>query len=140
MKNNVVFTNGCFYLLHPGHIDLFKKIKELYPCYRLVVGLNSSESIMKIKEKRSEIFSDEDRVFMLESIKYVDEVRLFNEVSPIELIKKIKPAVIVKGADYLRKGVIGSDLVSCVSFINFEKNYSTTEIIRKLFEIYSCSY
>jgi len=129
-KKLKVFTNGCFYLIHPGHINLFKRIKELFPNYDLVVGINSHKSIQLNKPNRKiELFSDIDRVDMINSIQYVDKVILFDEKTPIDLIKKIKPTVIVKGGDYSKKEIVGTDLVECTMIINFSTNYSTTSIL-----------
>lgn len=80
-------------------------------------------------ERKKELFSDEDRKFMIESIKYVDYAFLFDEETPIELIKSLRPKIIVKGSDYLEKSIVGHDLVDAVVLINFSKNYSTKNIL-----------
>lgn len=129
-SQKVVFTNGCFYLLHPGHIQLFKQIKQLFPTHRLVVGINSQKSIEINKPTRKqELFSDEDRMFMISSITYVDEVHLFDDETPINLINKIRPDVIVKGGDYLGKSIVGAEYANVVAIINISKHYSTTNTL-----------
>jgi D-beta-D-heptose 7-phosphate kinase/D-beta-D-heptose 1-phosphate adenosyltransferase len=133
MKNEkIVFTNGCFYLLHPGHVNLFKTIKELYPDHKLIVGVNSAESIALLKKQRPKVMEDEDRIAMIAAIRYVDDVKLFDEATPIHLINKIKPNVIVKGADHLTTPVVGCNIADAVTFIKFTDKYSTTQIVAKI--------
>ena len=129
----VVFTNGCFDILHRGHVELL-----LY-CHRLavpamggyvVVGLNSDYSVKKIKGNDRPINSQGDREFMRKSLKFVDEVRIFEEETPYELIKKIKPNIIVKGGDYKKEEVIGNDLCDVVIF-DYIEGYSTTNLQKK---------
>ena len=129
-----IFTNGCFYFITPGHIQLFKDIKNIFKKDCLIVGVNSSESIYRLK-KRKPIIDDIDRIEMIKSIKYVDDAFIFNEDTPYELIKKIKPDVIVKGADYNHNDIVGSDIVKYTITINHYKSYSTTDIISKLKDI-----
>lgn len=129
----IVFTNGCFYLLHPGHVDLFRKIKKLFPDHKLIVGINSQKSIHLNKNDRAlPLFSDMDRKFMIESIEWVDEVILFDERTPLNLIQRIKPSILVKGADYLGKYIVGAEYVSSVVLINFSKDYSTSKILKQI--------
>ena len=102
-----IFTNGCFDILHRGHIELLKYCSTLG---FVVVGLNSNESIKKIKGGNRPIIDEEDRKFILESCKYVNEVIIFSEQTPYELIKKLKPDIIVKGGDYKSNEVVGSNI------------------------------
>jgi D-beta-D-heptose 7-phosphate kinase/D-beta-D-heptose 1-phosphate adenosyltransferase len=135
MKKNIVFTNGCFYILHPGHINLFKKIRKLYKRnqFKLIVGVNSNYSISKLKQNRPHIISDNDRKTMIESIKYVDKVIIFNELTPEKLIIEIKPDIIVKGADYIGKDIVGQDMVKTgITLLKNKLNYSTSTIINKI--------
>jgi D-beta-D-heptose 7-phosphate kinase/D-beta-D-heptose 1-phosphate adenosyltransferase len=121
----IIFTNGCFDILHRGHIELLKYCKSLG---HVIIGLNSDESIKKIKGEGRPFFSEEDRKFMLKSCKYVDGVIIFDEETPYELIKRIKPDIIVKGGDYKQKDVVGNDIAK-VEIFNFIDGYSTTKIL-----------
>lgn len=127
-----VFTNGCFDILHKGHIDYLKKSKELGG--KLIVGLNSDKSVKKIKGACRPINKEEARKEVLENIGCVDEVIIFDEETPYELIKQIKPDVITKGGDYTTETVIGNDLAEVV-IIPFVEGYSTTSILNKRREI-----
>ena len=123
-----VFTNGCFDVLHRGHFELLKHCKSLG---HVIVGLNSDTSVRKLKGSSRPVFSQEDRMFMLLSCKYVDEVHIFNEDTPYNLIKKTKPDIIVKGGDYTASTVVGSDLCD-VEIFNYIDGYSTTNTLSKL--------
>jgi len=122
---NVVFTNGCFDILHRGHIELLKYCKSLGT---VIVGLNSDESVKKLKGVTRPFFHQEDRKFMLESCKYVDGVVIFDEETPYNLIKRLKPDIIVKGGDYKPEEVIGSDIAR-IKIFNYIDGYSTTKIL-----------
>lgn len=130
----IVFTNGCFDLIHPGHIELLKKAKALGT--KLIVGINSDVSVQNIKGSDRPILQEADRKKILESIDYVDKVYIFNELTPENLIKKIKPDVLVKGGDWAETEIIGADFVKKmggeVCSIPLENGYSTTNIIEKL--------
>lgn len=123
-----VFTNGCFDILHRGHVECLKYAKE--QGNYLIVGLNSDESVKRLKGSTRPINKENDRKLILESIKYVDEVIIFNENDPYELLLKVKPNIIVKGGDYTPQTVIGNDLAE-VKIFNYIDNYSTTNIIKK---------
>jgi D-beta-D-heptose 7-phosphate kinase/D-beta-D-heptose 1-phosphate adenosyltransferase len=123
-----IFTNGCFDILHPGHMELLKYCKSLG---HVIVGLNSDSSIKQLKGTDRPFFSQKDRVFMLNCCKFVDEVIVFDEKTPYQLIKRIKPDIIVKGGDYKKQGVVGSDLAE-VKIFNFIDGYSTTSILEKI--------
>ena len=105
----VVFTNGCFDLLHPGHIDLLKRAKELGT--RLVVGINSDASVRRIKGADRPFTNEKERAEILSAISAVDEVIVFDEPTPERLIKELKPDVLVKGGDWKPEEIIGSDFV-----------------------------
>jgi len=128
-KKKIIFTNGCFDVLHRGHIELLKFCKGFG---KVVVGLNSDESIRRLKGPRRPVFKYHDRKFMLESCKYVDKVVIFEEDTPLELIKSIKPDVIVKGGDYKKEDVVGSDICESVIIFNYLDGYSTTQILEDL--------
>ncbi|MEL0124905.1 MAG: bifunctional heptose 7-phosphate kinase/heptose 1-phosphate adenyltransferase [Alphaproteobacteria bacterium] len=128
------FTNGCFDLLHTGHISYLKSAKQ--KCDILILGLNSDESIKKLKGKNRPIVELKDRVEILSSFPFVDKIVVFEEVTPIKLIKKIKPNVIFKGKDYQKKDVVGfyesKKWHGRVILIDFIENKSTTNIIERI--------
>ena len=123
-----VFTNGCFDVLHRGHFELLKYCKSLG---HVIVGLNSDSSIKKLKGDARPIFSQEDRIFMLKSCKFVDEVYIFDEDTPYNLIKDKKPDIIVKGGDYTIDTVVGNDLCE-VKIFKYIDGYSTTNTLNKI--------
>tara|TARA_R100000234_G_C4986069_1_gene173278 strand:+ start:802 stop:1194 length:393 start_codon:yes stop_codon:yes gene_type:complete len=127
-----IFTNGCFDVLHRGHFELLKYCKSLG---HVVVGLNSDTSVKRLKGSERPVFSQEDRLFMLLSCKYVDEVYVFNENTPYNLIKEINPDIIVKGGDYKKENVVGSNICE-VKIFDFVNGYSTTQTIKKMRTIY----
>ena len=128
------FTNGCFDLLHTGHISYLKSAKQ--KCDILILGLNSDESIKKLKGKNRPIVELKDRVEILSSFPFVDKIVVFEEVTPIKLIKKIKPNIIFKGKDYQKKDVVGfyesKKWHGRVILIDFIENKSTTNIIERI--------
>lgn len=122
----IVFTNGCFDVLHRGHVEYLKASSKLGSY--LVVGLNSDESVRRLKGADRPVNNEQDRKFVLESLKCVDEVVIFNEDTPYELIKQIKPNLITKGGDYYPDRVVGADLAPVV-IIPYLEGYSSTRII-----------
>tara|TARA_R100000234_G_scaffold118803_2_gene100084 strand:- start:1270 stop:1650 length:381 start_codon:yes stop_codon:yes gene_type:complete len=122
-----IFTNGCFDILHRGHLELLKKCKEMG---YVLVGLNSDESVKALKGESRPFFSQEDREFALRSLKYVDDVIVFNELTPYNLIKLVRPDIIVKGGDYAPEGVVGADLAQ-VQIFNYINGYSTTSVLER---------
>ena len=125
----VVFTNGCFDILHRGHIELLKYCKSVGTY--VIVGLNSDKSVRMLKGEKRPINSQEDRKFHLEAIKYVDEVRIFDDDTPYQLIQEIRPSVIVKGGDYNKTDVVGNDICE-VRIFNYVRGYSTTSAIESI--------
>ena len=107
--DKVVFTNGCFDLLHPGHIDLLRRARELGS--RLIVAINSDESARKIKGDGRPFMNQADRAELLSALRSVDEVVVFDELTPENLIHKIRPDVLVKGGDWKTSEIIGADFV-----------------------------
>ncbi|MEJ7846707.1 MAG: SIS domain-containing protein [Pyrinomonadaceae bacterium] len=105
----IVFTNGCFDIIHPGHIDLLNRAKALGT--KLVVGINSDESVRTIKGAGRPFFTQDERVAVLMGLKAVDEVHIFQELTPKNLIHRIKPNVLVKGGDWKTNEIVGSDYV-----------------------------
>ncbi len=129
MSNKVVFTNGCFDVIHRGHVELLKFCRQAGD--RVVIGLNSDKSVKGLKGESRPYNSEHDRKFILESLKYVDEVYIFDEPTPYKLIQQIKPDLIVKGGDYKPENVVGSDLCD-VEIFNFINGYSTTITLDKM--------
>tara|TARA_B100001287_G_scaffold185192_1_gene156222 strand:- start:153 stop:1280 length:1128 start_codon:yes stop_codon:yes gene_type:complete len=125
----LVFTNGCFDILHRGHIELLKESRMLGG--RLVVGLNSDESVRRLKGKGRPINNQTDRKFLLESLEFVDEVIIFDEDTPYELIKKMRPDIITKGGDYESWSVVGGDLAKVIIIPTVE-GFSTTGMIERI--------
>jgi D-beta-D-heptose 7-phosphate kinase/D-beta-D-heptose 1-phosphate adenosyltransferase len=123
-----IFTNGCFDILHTGHIELLKYCATLG---RVTVGLNSDSSVAKLKGPDRPINFACDRKQILLSLRSVDEVIIFEEETPIELIKLLKPDIIVKGGDYLAAEIIGSEFAE-IRIFEFMKGYSTTSIVDKI--------
>ena len=133
-KLDVVFTNGCFDIIHPGHIHILEEAKSYGDV--LIVGLNSNRSVKNLKGESRPINSESDRIKILCSIKHVDYVIVFDEDTPIELIELIKPNFLVKGGDYNKLEIVGADLVEknggSVIIIDLLVGYSTSSIIDRL--------
>lgn len=130
----VVFTNGCFDILHRGHIDYLAKARSLGDI--LVVGLNDDASVTRLKGPQRPIVEHEDRAEILAALKSVDYVCLFSEDTPYEIIKALVPDVLVKGADWSVDKVVGKDIVESaggtVQTVEFLPNRSTSKIIAKI--------
>lgn len=127
----LVFTNGCFDIIHRGHIEYLKKSKEYGN--KLIVGLNSDESVRRLKGSGRPISNQYDRKYILENLGFIDEVIIFDEDTPYDLIKYLKPDIITKGGDYTADKVVGNDLAKVI-IIPYTKNYSTTKIMEKIYE------
>ena len=130
----VVFTNGCFDILHVGHVAYLKKARAMGDA--LVVGLNSDASVRRIKGRQRPINAQADRATILASLYCVDFVTVFDEPTPDMLIRKLKPDILAKGADWKAPDIAGGDFVRSyggrVARIPLVKGYSTTATIRKL--------
>lgn len=131
----IVFTNGCFDLLHPGHVDYLSKAADLGDV--LIIGLNSDNSVKQLnKGINRPIQSENDRALILSSIQFVEAICIFDETTPYELIKAIQPDVLVKGGDWKEADIVGSDIVKAkggtVMSIPFVEGYSTTNIEAKI--------
>jgi len=128
------FTNGCFDLLHPGHISLLSQAKE--NCDRLIVGLNSDRSVRQLKGENRPVQSETSRAQVLASLADVDVVIIFDDATPISVIETLRPDVLIKGSDYKLKDVVGGDLVSKwggeVLLAEILPGHSTTSTIEKL--------
>ncbi len=133
-RKKIVFTNGCFDLLHAGHISLLRKAKSLGDV--LIVGLNTDRTVRKLKGKGRPIVPEKDRALVLSSLRDVDYVVLFSEPTPQNLIQKLSPDVLVKGADYKNSQIVGADWVLSnggkVVRIPLVKGKSSTSFLRKL--------
>jgi D-beta-D-heptose 7-phosphate kinase/D-beta-D-heptose 1-phosphate adenosyltransferase len=131
----IVFTNGCFDILHAGHISYLKKAKKLGDI--LIIGVNSDSSVKSLKGPQRPINTLRDRIGVLSNLEFVDYLCAFSQSTPINLIKKIKPDILVKGADWHKKDIVGASFVKSyggkVSTITFKKGYSTTSLINKIF-------
>lgn len=134
----IVFTNGCFDIIHAGHIDYLEKAKSLGDV--LIVGLNSDLSIKRIKGEKRPIINEDLRKRVLEGLKAVDLVIIFEEDTPERLIKEIKPDVLVKGGDWSIDNIVGADFVKSyggeVKRIDFIYDISTSKIIEKILNLY----
>jgi UDP-2-acetamido-3-amino-2,3-dideoxy-glucuronate N-acetyltransferase len=123
-----VFTNGCFDVLHYGHLKLLEYCRELSQGGRVTVGLNSDSSVKRIKGDSRPYNTEKERKFALESIQYVDEVVVFSEPTPEKVIETLRPDIIVKGGDYRPEDVVGNDLAE-VKIFNTVGSYSTTNVL-----------
>lgn len=133
-NKKLVFTNGCFDILHKGHITYLNEAKKLGDV--LVVGVNSDASVKKLKGDERPVTNEQDRMFALDNLKAVDYVILFKEDTPYNLIKAIEPDVLVKGGDWKVEDIVGSDVVLAnggeVKSLNFVNGYSTSSILEKI--------
>jgi rfaE bifunctional protein nucleotidyltransferase chain/domain len=130
----VVFTNGCFDILHLGHIDYLEKAAEKGD--KLVVGLNTDASVRKLKGEERPVNNEYARARMLAALSFVDAVVSFADDTPYELIKTLLPTTLVKGSDYLAENIVGAEIViahgGTVETIDLVDGYSTTNLIEKL--------
>jgi rfaE bifunctional protein nucleotidyltransferase chain/domain len=132
----IVFTNGCFDILHPGHTRYLRAARELGDY--LVVAVNSDRSVREIKGKGRPVITEEDRAEVLAALGFVDGIVIFDEDNPLKVIRHLVPDVLVKGGDWPEDKIIGADVVKGaggeVKRIPFVSGYSTTGIIRKIRE------
>jgi len=130
----VVFTNGCFDLLHRGHVHLLREAKTLGDL--LIVGVNSDPSVKAIKGSSRPILPESDRIELIAAMEMVDYVLLFNEPDPYNAIAALRPQVLVKGGDWTAEKIVGADIVEGdggkVAVIPYLKGFSTSEIIEKI--------
>jgi rfaE bifunctional protein nucleotidyltransferase chain/domain len=137
-NRKVVFTNGCFDILHLGHIEYLAKAAELGDI--LVIGMNSDQSVHKIKGSKRPINDEHSRSMVLASLEFVTAVVLFDEKTPVELIKTIQPDILVKGKDYKIEQIAGYDIVLAkggkVETIELTPGYSTSGIEQKILKLH----
>ena len=133
-NHKIVFTNGCFDVLHYGHAQYLLEAKKLGDI--LVIGLNSDASVRRLKGESRPINGEKERAFMLAAFAFVDYVVVFEEDTPKELIEVVKPNVLVKGGDYQIENIVGADFVmkngGTVTTIPFVEGFSSTHIIEQL--------
>ena len=130
----IAFTNGCFDLMHMGHVSYLQAAKKGNRV--LVVGLNSDKSISRIKGPNRPICPQKSRAAVMAALECVDFVVIFNEDTPYNLIKAVKPDILVKGADWKGKEVVGSDIAKKIELIKYIPGFSTTNIIEKIAATY----
>jgi len=128
-SRKVVFTNGCFDIIHVGHVRYLKEAKNLGDI--LIIGLNSDKSVSAIKPGRP-VNPQEHRAEILASLSMVDYVVLFDEDTPYDLIKLVEPDVLVKGGDWKKEDIVGSDIAKETLSLPYIKGISTTEIINRI--------
>ncbi|MDD5360698.1 MAG: D-glycero-beta-D-manno-heptose 1-phosphate adenylyltransferase [Ignavibacteria bacterium] len=130
----IVFTNGCFDIIHRGHLEYLNEAKALGDF--LVVGVNSDSSVKKLKGKDRPVVGQDDRAFVLLNLKPVDAVIIFDEDTPYNLINFVKPDFLVKGGDWKEDDIVGSDIVKGyggkVISLKFVDSYSSTNLIEKI--------
>jgi len=126
----IVFTNGCFDILHIGHVKYLEKAKQLGDI--LIVGINSDKSVTRLKGKGRPINNENDRSKIINALGFVDLVIVFHEDTPLKIISKIKPDILVKGGDYIGKEVVGAEYSDRVELINFIHGKSTSNLISKI--------
>ncbi len=130
--DKIVFTNGCFDIVHLGHIDYLQKARNLGD--KLIVGINSDESVSELKGPTRPVVNEYARQRMIASFEFVDAVVLFSEETPFNLIQNILPDILVKGDDYTIENIVGADIVlengGNVETIELVKGYSTSKIIK----------
>ncbi len=135
-KKKIVFTNGCFDILHAGHIQYLNEARALGDL--LFIGLNSDESVKKLKGNSRPINGELERKFVLENLKAVDFVEIFNEETPLSLIEVVRPNILVKGGDWKPEQIVGSNFVLSnggkVKSLSFRPGFSTTSTIAKIIQ------
>ncbi|HEX9079649.1 MAG TPA: D-glycero-beta-D-manno-heptose 1-phosphate adenylyltransferase, partial [Desulfuromonadaceae bacterium] len=135
----IVFTNGCFDLLHAGHVKYLQKARSLGDL--LVLGLNSDASVRRLKGEKRPLIGEEERAHILAALDCIDYVVLFDEDTPLALITQLKPHILVKGGDYTPEGVVGKEVVEAyggrVELVPFVDGKSTTNIIERVLERYT---
>ena len=134
IEKTVVFTNGCFDIIHGGHIEFLQKAKSLGDL--LVVGLNSDSSVSQLKGDGRPIKNQEERANILSALKYVDYITIFDKLTPEDLIRDVRPDILVKGDDYNIDEVVGREIVegygARVELIPIVQGLSTTNIVKKI--------
>ena len=130
----VVFTNGCFDIVHRGHIDYLSKAKDKGS--KLILGLNTDASVKRLKGPQRPVVDEQSRAILMASLQFIDLVVFFDEDTPYELIKILQPDILVKGSDYKAEDIVGYDIIMAkggkVETIDFVPGFSTTSIVDKI--------
>jgi D-beta-D-heptose 7-phosphate kinase/D-beta-D-heptose 1-phosphate adenosyltransferase len=126
----IVFTNGCFDIVHPGHIQVLTEAAQYGDI--LVIGLNSDESVKRLKGDARPVVSQDARAEVMSALAVVDYVVLFNEDTPYRVIQELKPDVLVKGGEYGKGEIVGEDIAKETIRINMKPGFSTSDIIKKI--------
>ena len=130
----IVFTNGCFDILHAGHVRYLRRAKRLGDI--LIVGLNSDASVRKLKGQNRPVVSQKERAEVLSALRCVDHVIIFNEATPLKLIQAVRPDMLVKGGDWKKENIVGASFVESyggkVKSLPFVKGYSTSLLLSKI--------
>ncbi len=133
-NEKIVFTNGCFDILHRGHVEYLAQAASFGT--KLIIGLNTDASVKRLKGETRPVNNQQARALLLSSLVFTDKIILFDEDTPLELIRFIQPDVLVKGADYKAEDIVGYDIVKAkggeVRTIDLTQEYSTTSILNKL--------
>lgn len=133
-NEKIVFTNGCFDIIHRGHIEYLAKAAELGT--KLIIGLNTDASVKRLKGENRPVNDEYARALLLSALIFVDKVIYFDEDTPLELIQYIQPDILVKGSDYKPENIVGYDIVKAkkgeIITIDFINGYSSTSILNKL--------
>ena len=133
-NSKIVFTNGCFDIIHRGHIELLSKASDLGQ--KLIIGLNTDASVKRLKGTGRPLQDETSRAMIMAGFGFIDLVVLFHQDTPFELIQLIKPDILVKGGDYKAEEIVGYDIVTQnkgqVITINFVKGFSTSSIVKKI--------
>jgi D-glycero-beta-D-manno-heptose 1-phosphate adenylyltransferase len=136
-KKQIIFTNGCFDIIHPGHIEYLSKASDYGDIF--ILGLNTDNSIRKLKGSDRPILNQHSRAIILASMFFLDYIVLFDEETPYNIIQSIQPDILVKGGDYKAENIVGYDIVTKkggkVITIPLTEGFSTTNIIKKMKEI-----
>lgn len=130
----IIFTNGCFDLIHAGHIKVFERAKALGDV--LIVGMNSDSSVKRLKGPQRPLVNEKSRAYVISALRFVDYVTLFSENTPAQLIAQLKPDILVKGGDYKINEIVGRQDVKKVVRVPLLEGYSTTELIKKIVKLY----
>lgn len=137
-NKKVVFTNGVFDILHAGHVDYLCKAKNFGDI--LILGLNSDDSVRRIKGEKRPIVPQKERAFVLSNLRCIDYITIFEEDTPYEVIKKLVPDVLIKGGDWAKENIVGKDIVENsggkIETIEFTNIQSTTNIIKTILDRY----
>ncbi len=133
-NDTIVFTNGCFDIVHRGHIDYLSKAKDKGS--KLILGLNTDASVQRLKGPNRPVVDEQSRAILMAALQFIDLVVFFDEDTPYELIKALQPDVLVKGSDYNAEDIVGYDILMAkggkVETIDFVEGFSTTSIVEKI--------